>query len=121
MSSGDAGLLDLAVVHDADQVGGGHRLRLVVGDVDGGVAIGVVQPAHLEAHFLAQIGVEIGQRLVEQQRLGLHDQRARERHALLLAAGQFARIALGERRQPRGGEDGVKLLSNRVARPSCAA
>ena len=74
-----------------------------------------MQPAHLEAHFLAQIGVEIGQGLVEQQRLGLHDQRARQGHALLLAAGQFARIAFGERRQPRGGEDGVKLLGDAVA------
>ena len=33
-----AGLLDLAGIHHADQVGGGHRLGLVVGDVDRGVA-----------------------------------------------------------------------------------
>ena len=96
---GRARLLDLAVVHHRDDVGGGHRLRLVVGDVDRGVAVLVVQPAHLEAHLLAQIGVEIGQRLVEQQRLGLDDQRARERDALLLAARQLARIAVGELRR----------------------
>ena len=57
---GAARLLDLAAVHHRNQVGGSHRLRLVMGDVDRGVAIGVVQPAHLEAHLLAQIGVEIG-------------------------------------------------------------
>ncbi len=83
---GRAGLLDLARVHHTDDVGGGHRLGLVVGDVDRGVAEGVVQPAHLEAHLLAQVGVEVGQRLVEQERLRLDDQRAGQRHALLLAA-----------------------------------
>ena len=82
-----------------------------MGDVDRGVAVLVVQAADLEAHLLAQVGVEIGQRLVEQQRLGLDHQRARQRHALLLAAGQLAGIALGQRREPRGGEDGVELLA----------
>ena len=105
-----AGLLDLAEVHHRDQVGRGHRFRLVVGDVDRRVAERIVQTAHLEAHLLAQIGVEIGQRLVEQQRLRLDDQRAGERDALLLAAGQLAGIALRQRREPRGGEDGVELL-----------
>ena len=106
-----AGLLDLAGVHHRDHVGGGHRLGLVVGDVDRGVAVLVVQAAHLEAHLLAQVGVEVGQRLVEQQRLRLDDQRARQRDALLLAAGQLAGIAVGQRRELRGGEDGVELLA----------
>ena len=67
-----------------------------MGHIDGRVAVLIVQAAHFEAHFLAQIGVEIRQRLVEQQRLRLHDQRAGERHPLLLAAREFARIALGK-------------------------
>ena len=82
-----------------------------MGDVDRGVAVLVVQAAHLEAHLLAQVGVEIGQRLVEQQRLRLDDQRARQRDALLLAAGQFAGIAVGERAELRGGEDAVELAA----------
>ncbi len=82
-----------------DEVGGGHRLGLVVRDVDGRVAVFVVQAAHLEAHLLAQVGVEVGERLVEQQRLGFDDQRARERHALLLPAGELARIALAPARR----------------------
>ena len=45
----------------------------------------------------AQLGVEIGQRLVEQQHLRLEHQRARDRDALLLAAGQRGRRPLGER------------------------
>ena len=47
-----------------------------------------------DAHLVAQLGVEIGQRLVEKQDLRLDDQRAGERHALLLAAGELARIAV---------------------------
>ena len=133
---GRAGLLDPAAVHHRDEVGGGHRLRLVVGHVDRRVAVFVVQAAHLEAHLLAQIGVEIGQRLVEQQRLRLDDQRARQRDALLLAARQLAGIAVGERLEPRGGEDRARAcgaivvaielaqLAGRRRRsppPSCAA
>src|ERR1700688_1303354 len=53
---GRAELVDLAGVHPRDQVGGGHRLRLVVGDVNGGVTILVVQPANFEALFLRQMG-----------------------------------------------------------------
>ena len=110
--------------------------RLVVGDVDGRVAVFVVQAAHLEAHLLAQVGVEVGQRLVEQQRLGLDDQRAGQRHALLLAAGQLARIALGERRRAawwRGSSSSLlaivvavelaqlQAVGDVFAPPSCAA
>ncbi len=82
-----------------------------MGDVDRRVAIFVVQAAHLEAHLLAQIGIEIAQRLVEQQRLRLDDQRARERDPLLLAAGQLARIAVGQLLEMGGGQDGVELAS----------
>ena len=130
-----AELLDAAGVHDGDQVGRGHGLALVVGDVDRRVAVGVVQAADLEAHLLAQVGVEVRQRLVQQQGLGLHDQRAGERDALLLAARQLGGIALGQRRQLRGLQDGVDLgrdgraveLAQRQAvgdvlrPPSCAA
>ena len=67
-----------------------------MGDVDRGDPELVVQAADLEAHLLAQVGVEVRQRLVEQQHLGLDDDGARERHALLLAAGQLGRIAAAE-------------------------
>ncbi len=105
MSSRRAELVDLAGIHHRDQVGGGHRLGLVVGDVDRGVAVFVMQPADLEPHLLAQIGVEVGQRLVEQQRFRLDDQRAGQRHALLLSAGQFAGIALRQHFELGGRED----------------
>ena len=94
---GRAELVDPAAVHDRDLVGRGHRLGLVMGDIDGSVAILVMQTADLEPHFFAQIRIEIGQRLVEQQRLRFDDQGARQRDALLLSAGEFAGIALRQR------------------------
>src|SRR3546814_10533984 len=56
-----------------------HRLGLVVGDIDGGVAELVVQPADLEPHLLAEIGVQVRERLVEEKDLRLDDQGAGER------------------------------------------
>ena len=40
----------------------------------------------LDLHLLAQVLVERAQRLVEQQHVGIEDEAAGERHALLLAA-----------------------------------
>ena len=54
-----------------------------------------LQVLDLGAQLLAHLGVERRQRLVEQQHRRLRRQRARERHALLLAAGQLMRILLG--------------------------
>src|SRR5262249_59334793 len=42
---GRARLFDLARVHHGDNVGGGHRFRLVMGDIDRDVAAFVVQAA----------------------------------------------------------------------------
>ena len=53
-----------------------------------------MQPADLEAHLFAQIGVEIAERLIHQKNLRLDDQRARQRDALLLAARQLRRITV---------------------------
>jgi hypothetical protein len=56
----------------------------------------------LEAHLFAQVCVEIGQRLVEQQHRRADDDGAGERHALLLAARELGRIAVGEMAHPHG-------------------
>ena len=87
-------LLDPAVVHHHDAVRRHHRLGLVVRHVHGGDAERIVQATDLRAHLLAQVGVQVGQRLVQQQHLGLDHDRPRQRHALLLPAGQFRRIAV---------------------------
>ena len=66
-----ARLLDDAGLQHHDLVGHGHGLDLVVGDVDHGRLELVVQPGELDPHLHAQGGVEVGERLVEQEHLGL--------------------------------------------------
>ena len=55
-----------------------------------------LDPLELDLHLPAQLEVERAQRLVEQQHLRAVDQRAGERDALLLAAGELRRAALAE-------------------------
>ena len=86
-----------ALVEHRDAVGDGVRLFLVVGDEDRGDTELALQLRAAPAHLDAQLGVEIRQRLVEQQHFGLDHERARERDALLLAAGELRRPAVGER------------------------
>ena len=61
-----------------------------MGDEDEGDAELLLQRFQLLLHLLAQLEVERAERLVEQQHLGLVDQRAGERHALPLAARKLA-------------------------------
>ena len=75
----------LALVDDADAVG--HLLGLldVVGGEDDGDAA-LAQPAHQLPHVAAQLDVDAGGRLVEEQDLGLVRQRLGDHHAPLHAA-----------------------------------
>ena len=100
-----ADLLHQAVLHDDDAVAQRHGLDLVVGDEDRRGRHAQAQLLDLEAHLRAQLGVEVGQRLVEQEHLGVAHDAAAERDALLLAAGELARPALEQRldRQDLGG------------------
>ena len=56
----------------------------------------LLQLADLDPHLVAELGIQVGERLVQQEHFGLDHQRAGERHTLLLAAGELARIALAE-------------------------
>ena len=87
-------LLDAATVHHHHAVGERHRLDLVVGDVDGGGAHLLMHALDLGAHLHAQLGVEVRQRLVEQEDLRIAHDRAPHGDALALAAGELARLAL---------------------------
>ena len=69
-----------------------------MGDEQGGDAELGLDPADLVAERQADLGVERRQRLVEQEHLGLHGERPGEGDALLLAARQLVRVAVGERR-----------------------
>ena len=64
------------------------------GRVDHGRAALVEQLAQFRAQFLAQLVVEVDQRLVEQQQAGVLDERAGDRGALLLASRQLRRMPL---------------------------
>ena len=89
-----ADLLDPALAHADDPVGHRRRLDLVVGDEDRGHAERCAAGGGSRCACQAQRGVEVRQRLVEQQELRLLDQGAGERDALLLAAGQLRRTAV---------------------------
>ena len=66
----------------------------------------------LAAHAQPQILVQRRERLVQQQHARVGDQRARQRHALLLAAGKLRRQAVGECLEP--------APSPAVRAPACA-
>ena len=83
-----ADLLDPAGLHHGDPVRHRHRLGLVVRDVDRGGAALPLDAPDLGAGLLAQLRVEVRQRLVEQHGAGTDDQGPRQRDALLLAAGE---------------------------------
>ena len=95
-----AHLLDPALVHDGDAVGHGQRFLLVVGDEDGGDARLALDPADLVAHRGAQLCVQVRQRFVEEEHGRFHDERAGERDALLLSAGELGDPAAGEVAEP---------------------
>ena len=78
------------------RAGHAHRLFLVVRHHQEGDADALLDAHQLEARLLAQLAVERGQRLVEQQQLRLLDERAGQRDALPLAARELARPARGE-------------------------
>jgi hypothetical protein len=94
-----------------------HRLDLVVGDIRAGDAQASLQFVYFGAHLDAQLGVEVGQRFVEQEQLRTADDGAAHGDALALAAGQLARLA----RKPRVEtmQDGglFDLAGDFVARP----
>ena len=98
-----ADLLDLAGVEHDDLVGQRHRLDLVVGDVDHRRLQRAVQLGDLQPRVDAQRGVEVGQRLVEQEQFRLAHQRPADGDALALAAGQLGRppLQIGLQRQHR--------------------
>src|SRR5262249_7714439 len=91
---GRADLPHHALVQHHDAVAHGHGLDLVVGDVDRGRPDAPVELLELLARSRAQLRVQVGQRLVEEEHRRLAHDRAGEGDALPLAAGQLARLAV---------------------------
>ncbi|EGE56213.1 hypothetical protein RHECNPAF_73009 [Rhizobium etli CNPAF512] len=89
-------LLDVPVLHDDDPVRHGHGFDLVVSDVDEGGIEALVQLGDFRAHRAAQLGVEIGQRLVEEENGRVAHHGAAERDALALPTRKRFRLAVQE-------------------------
>ena len=66
-----------------------------------------LQVLQLGAHHRAEGGVDIGQRLVEQEDRRLHDRRAADRHALQDVDRQPVGLAVEQRRQLQQFGDGA--------------
>ena len=106
----------LALLHDRDPIGKGQRLLLVVGDVDGRDAQLGLQLPDLVPGFFPQLGVQVGQRLVEQQQVGFDDHGPGEGHPLLLTTGQLRHGTLfqtGQSHQVERSRDAVRSLGRR--------
>ncbi len=76
--------------HD-DAIGERQRLVLVVRDVDRRAVELAMDAPDLRARLEAQLGVEVRQRFVHQDQRRLDDDRARDRHPLLLPARELPR------------------------------
>ena len=87
-------LLQQPPAHDRDAVAHRHRLDLVVRDVHRRDRELPLDARDLGAHLHAQLRVEVRERLVHQEDLRLAHDRASHRHALALAAGELARLAV---------------------------
>ena len=90
-------LLHAAGIHHDDAVGHRGGLDLVVRHQNRRYTELALDAPDLGTHRQSQRRVEIGQRLVEQQQMGPLDERASERHALLLAARELRRTPVEER------------------------
>src|SRR5207342_521620 len=87
-------LLQHAVAQDGDAFPERHRLHLIVRHVHRGRLEAFVQLRELSPHLDPELGVEVRQRLVHQERHRLPNHRAAHRDALPLTPGEFGRFAL---------------------------
>ena len=93
-------LLERAVAEEGDPVAHRHRLRLVVGDVEGRDSETPLDAKDLAPHLHAQVRVEVRERLVHEEHGGLADERPTHCDALALAAGELAGLAQDDLREP---------------------
>ena len=85
-------------------VGEHQRVERGVGDEQGGLLAVAHDPAQQRAHGGRGVDVERGERLVQQQEVGVGGERAGQRHPLLLAARHLRGPPRLERRGVHGGE-----------------
>ncbi len=105
-------LLDLAVIQQQDAVGNRHRLVLVVGHHQRRQAQLDDQLTQENARLFPQLGVEVRQRLIQQDHRRVVNQRAANGNALLLSARELMRMALAQMAQPQLGKYVLHPLIN---------
>ena len=98
---------DLAAGDDRDPVGEALRLVHVVGGEEDGLAEVAQAGDHLPG-LAPRRGVEAGRRLVEEEQLGVADQRQADVEPALLAAGEAA----GPRRPPCSSSPTSSIVSS---------
>ena len=84
-----ADLLDHALVEHRDAVGKRKSLLLIVGDVNARDAEILLHLLEFQTKLHAELGVQVGERLVQTDDRRLGDERAGDGDALLLAAGEL--------------------------------
>ena len=108
-------------MHHDDAVRHGHGFDLIVSDVNRRGLQALVQLLDLGAHLDAQLGVEVRQRLIEQEHLRVARDGAPHGDALALAARELARVALEQMLQSQNfgrlHHARVDLLLRRIAQP----
>ena len=67
-------------------VGKGHRLDLIVGDVDHGRPNFLVKPGDFDPHVHPQFRIKVGERFIKQKHLRPPHNRATNRNSLTLPA-----------------------------------
>ena len=105
-------LVEVPVLHDDDGVRHGERLLLVVRDINRRQPHLLLNIAKLNAHRFTELGVEIGERLVEKQDVRLHDQRPGNGDPLLLTAGHLIGVAILQSRELHERQSLADLLAD---------
>src|SRR5579859_2169018 len=105
--------------HHHDPVGEEHRLLDRMGDEDAGDAGALPYLQQLALQLLARQRVERAEWLIHEEDVGVVGEHARDRDALLHAAGELARVAIGETFEPDELEvlaaDGIDLMARQAA------
>ncbi len=95
-----ADLADASLGHHHETIRHGQRLFLVMCHHHGCQAEALLQFADFHPHLCAQLGIEVGQGLVQQKHVGPHRQRPGQGHTLLLSARECARQPVPQSAQP---------------------
>ena len=93
-------LLDVPGPEDEDFFRKGHGFHLIVRHVDAGGRQTLMQAAQFDAHLVAEVGVKVRERLVEEEDARLAHDGPAHGHALALAAGKLLRHPLKQTVEP---------------------